>query len=333
MKKSFSVITAKSVEQIINSNHRTIYDIIKQTYIAHHKKETVNPPSYFIWYPDKPLSRIIALPALISNKNKAAGIKWISSNPDNINYGLNRASAVVILNDYETGYPLACIEGSLISAVRTAYSAVLATDHLIRDKKVKTIGVIGTGRIAFNVIKCLSKQDWHAESVILYDKVTKNAENFSNQIKSEGITLKSDIKIENKLDNLIQASDLIIFATTGKTPYVNNYDLIKQKAVLLNISLRDISPDIIVRSSNIVDDVDHIMNANTSPHLAQQKYNHSKFITTTIGNLIFNIADFDIIKPTIVSPMGLGILDIALAKFIYEKAQEQQDHIVIKDFY
>ena len=129
MNQNFSVITAKSVEGIINNNHQAVYDIIKDTYIAHHNKDTVNPPSYFIWYPDKPLSRIIALPALIANKDKIAGIKWISSNPENINNGLNRASAVIILNDYETGYPLACIEGSLISAVRTAYSAVLVTDH------------------------------------------------------------------------------------------------------------------------------------------------------------------------------------------------------------
>jgi len=332
MTQNFSVITAKSVEGIINNNHQAIYDIIKKTYIAHHKKDTVNPSSYFIWYPDKPLSRIIALPALISNENKIAGIKWISSNPENINNGLNRASAVVILNDYETGYPLACIEGSLISAVRTAYSAVLVADHLIKDKKVNTIGVVGTGRIAFNIIKCLSNQNWSAENIILYDKVTRNAENFSNQLKSKNITLTSDIRVENELDKLIQNSDLLIFTTTGKTPYVNKYNLIKKNAVLLNISLRDISPDIIEQSSNIVDDVEHIMNANTSPHLAQQKYNHSRFITATIGELIINSIDFDI-KPIIVSPMGLGILDIALAKFIYEEAQNQEENIVIKDFY
>ena len=74
------------------------------------------------------------------------------------------------------------------------------------------------------------------------------------------------------------------------------------------------------------------MNANTSPHLAQQKYNHSRFITATIGQLISNSMDFDI-KPIIISPMGLGILDIALAKFIYEEAQNKQENIVIKDFY
>ena len=332
MNQNFSVITAKSVEGIINNNHQAVYDIIKDTYIAHHNKDTVNPPSYFIWYPDKPLSRIIALPALIANKDKIAGIKWISSNPENINNGLNRASAVIILNDYETGYPLACIEGSLISAVRTAYSAVLVTDHLIKNKKVNTIGVVGTGRIAFNIIKCLSNQKGSANNIILYDKVTKNAEDFSSQLQNKKFTLHSNIKVENKLDKLLQESDLLIFTTTGKTPYVDKYNLIKKNAVLLNISLRDIAPDIIEQSSNIVDDIEHVMNANTSPHLAQQKYNHTNFINATIGELLVNNLNFDI-KPIIVSPMGLGILDIALSKFVYEQAQKQQENIIIKDFY
>ena len=332
MNQNFSVITAKSVEGIINNNHQAVYDIIKDTYIAHHNKDTVNPPSYFIWYPDKPLSRIIALPALIANKDKIAGIKWISSNPENINNGLNRASAVIILNDYETGYPLACIEGSLISAVRTAYSAVLVTDHLIKNKKVNTIGIVGTGRIAFNIIKCLSNQKWSAKNIILYDKVTKNAEAFSSHLQNKEFTLHSNIKVENKLDKLLQESDLLIFTTTGKTPYVDKYNLIKKNAVLLNISLRDIAPDIIEQSSNIVDDIEHVMNANTSPHLAQQKYNHTNFINATIGELLVNNLNFDI-KPIIVSPMGLGILDIALSKFVYEQAQKQQENIIIKDFY
>ena len=52
-----------------------------------------------------------------------AGIKWIGSFPDNVARNVPRASAVLLLNDFETGYPFACLEAAQISAARTAASA------------------------------------------------------------------------------------------------------------------------------------------------------------------------------------------------------------------
>ena len=333
MKKNFSVITANTVEEILKSNHDDVYEVIKKTYIDHFEKNVVNPPSCFLWYPDKKFSRIIALPSLIkSNKKKVAGIKWVSSIPENIDRGLNRASAVAIINDYETGYPLACIEASLISATRTAYSAVLTIDQIKPNRKVQTLGVVGTGRIAFNTIKCMSKQNWLAKNLFLYDKISQNAEKFKSKLLEEHLTLGANILVANDLNKLLENCDLIIFATTSKEPYVNDYNLLKKNAILLNISLRDLSAEIIEKSVNIVDDLNHVMNADTSPHLAKKKYGHTKFITTTIGSMLINGID-DVNKPVIISPMGLGALDLALSNFVYKQAIDKQENILITDFF
>jgi len=333
MNPNFSIIIAKQVENIISANHDKIYELIKEAYISHHNKEIVNPPSYFLKYNDRPNSRIIALPASITHNPRIAGIKWIASNPENISIGLNRASAVIILNDYDTGYPIACIEGSLISAIRTAYSAVLAADNLIKPKKVNTLGIIGTGRIAYNIVKCLYLQKWDIDNIILYDTQEDYSKKFISLLNKNNIKLSDKVSIENKKENLVNKSDLLILTTTAKEPYINDSYEIKVNAIILNISLRDLDPEILIQSNNVVDDIEHIMHANTSPHLAQQKYGNTDFINGTIGHLITSNIVLDSKKPTIVSPMGLGILDITLANFIYIQSEKNQQSIPINNFF
>ena len=72
---------------------------------------TLNPDSYFLRYPDNPNARIIALPAHLGGEVQKSGIKWISSFPENRATNLARASAVLILNDASTGYPLGLSRG------------------------------------------------------------------------------------------------------------------------------------------------------------------------------------------------------------------------------
>ena len=71
-----------------------------------------------------------------------------------------RASGVLILNDATTGYPLACIEASLISSTRTAASAALAAEHISPNPFKGILGVIGTGVIARTTVQWLLFRNW-----------------------------------------------------------------------------------------------------------------------------------------------------------------------------
>jgi ornithine cyclodeaminase/alanine dehydrogenase-like protein (mu-crystallin family) len=88
-------------------------------------------------------------------KMTTRGIKWISSFPGNHLQKLPRASAVIILNDMNTGFPYACIEGSRISAARTAASAALGARLLHRRNEGQRLGVIGCGLISGQILSYL----------------------------------------------------------------------------------------------------------------------------------------------------------------------------------
>ena len=130
----FAVIPGGQVQQALAGRERQVAELVEATYRLHGAGDSVNPPSYFLRFPDRPSDRIIALPASIGGPHRVDGLKWISSFPGNVAAGIPRASAVLILNDHDTGYPFACLESSIISATRTAASAAVAADWLSRGR-------------------------------------------------------------------------------------------------------------------------------------------------------------------------------------------------------
>src|ERR1700729_1779061 len=130
----FAVIPGAQVHTALHGRERQIVELVEAAYRLHGAGDSANPPSSFLRFPDRPASRIIALPASVGGQVRVDGLKWISSFPGNVAAGLPRASAVLILNDHDTGYPFACLESSIISATRTAASAALAADWLSRGR-------------------------------------------------------------------------------------------------------------------------------------------------------------------------------------------------------
>ena len=135
-----SIINGRTVSDIIRARRGECVEIVRGAYLAHARGQSVNPDSYFLRFPDKPDCRIIALPAYLGDGFDVAGLKWIASYPGNVQRGFPRASAVLVLNCYDTGYPFAILESSIISAARTAASAVLAAytqslaRHILNDR-------------------------------------------------------------------------------------------------------------------------------------------------------------------------------------------------------
>ena len=96
--------------------------------------------------------------------------------PENVAAGVPRASAVLILNDHDTGYPFACLEASIISATRTAASAALAADWLSRSRPRPTrVGFVGAGLIARYIHTFLAGTGWSFDEVGVHDLSTSSA--------------------------------------------------------------------------------------------------------------------------------------------------------------
>ena len=327
---TFYVVPGSTVKNVIDNNKKHVFEAVEAAYRLHAAGDSVNPDSYFLRYPDKPSDRIIALPAHLGGTVQKSGIKWISSFPENRTSNLARASAVLIINDAATGYPLACIEASLISATRTAASAALAAEHMSPHPFEGILGVIGTGVIARTTIEWLLYRNWKFRKVRLYDLDRKEAEQFSMWL---GDQHNVPVDIHDRLEGAVGDASLILFTTTASDPYLADEKLLAHAPTVLHLSLRDICVNVILASQNVVDDANHCLKARTSLHLTEMATGNRDFVSGTLVDVLEKNFKLDQNRPRIFSPFGLGVLDLAVGNLVLEAAKSSNAAVALPDFF
>jgi N-[(2S)-2-amino-2-carboxyethyl]-L-glutamate dehydrogenase len=328
----FAVIPGAQVHAALHGRERQIVELVEAAYRLHGVGDSVNPPSYFLRFPDRPASRIIALPASVGGQVRVDGLKWISSFPGNVAAGLPRASAVLILNDHDTGYPFACLESSIISATRTAASAALAADWLSRGRaRPARAGFFGVGLIARYIHTFLSGTGWSFDEIGVHDLSAEHAAGFRGYLEQAGAG--SRVTVHGSAEQLIRASDLVVFATVAGQPHVTDPAWFSHNPLVLHVSLRDLAPEILLASANFVDDIDHCLKADTSPHLAEQLTGSRDFLDGTLDDVMAGRVTVPTGRPVVFSPFGLGVLDLAVGKHVYDELARSGELRVIDGFF
>lgn len=326
----FAVVPGGQVQRVLAGREREVVRLVEETYLLHDRGDTVNPPSYFLRFPDRPTSRIIALPASVGGAAQVDGLKWISSFPENVANGVPRASAVLILNDHDTGYPFACLEASIISATRTAASAALAADWLTRDRdRPRRVGFVGGGLIARYIHAYLVGTGWDFEEVGVHDLSEESAAGFSGYLRGH----PAPVSVHRTAEELVRASDLVVFATVASTPHLSDPTWFEHHPVVLHVSLRDLAPELLLEATNVVDDVEHCLKADTSPHLAEKLTGGRDFLDGTLGDVMRGRIRPAPDRTVVFSPFGLGVLDLAVGKYVYDEVVRSGELAVVEDFF
>ena len=311
------------IASLLKGNERNIIDRVGEAYVIHGTGDSCLPHSVFVRFPNMRRERIIALPGYLGGNRNIAGIKWISSFPENYSLGISRASAVMVLNSMDTGRPQAFMEGSIISAKRTAASAALACDKLHAPGDIEALGIIGCGLINREIVRFIASLSRDIQSVLTFDICAGRAADWAESIRG----IVGDVPIEHTdvVADLLSRCPVVSFATTAVEPTINDLSMCPKSATLLHISLRDLTPAAILMGENVVDDLDHVMRAQTSVHLTEKAEGNRDFLRGTLAQVLTGeIPPRD--NPdaiSIFSPFGLGVLDLALGNYTYGLAAER----------
>jgi 2,3-diaminopropionate biosynthesis protein SbnB len=326
------ILKGEEVNNLLASQELEIIRTVQEAYLAHRAGSSALPHSTFLRFPDSSSNRVIALPAYLGGGFEAAGVKWISSFPGNVALGMDRASAVLILNSTSTGRPRAILEASVISAKRTAASAALAARCLQQGKPTYSAGLIGCGLINFETARFLKTTFPKLKSLIIFDRSLAQAEEFKELCVETFADL--EIEIAGSISGTLASSSLISIATTAIEPHINDLSACASDSTILHISLRDLAPELALDNDNIVDDIEHVCRGQTTLHLAEQLSGSREFIRCTLADILSGTAAARSAgkRLAIFSPFGLGVLDIAVGQLVCELALKECRGLVIDSF-
>jgi ornithine cyclodeaminase/alanine dehydrogenase-like protein (mu-crystallin family) len=182
-----------------------IIDLVERAFYEKGTGRVEMPPKPGI-HPGGGDNFIHAMPAYIPSMG-SAGLKWVSGFPENYHRGLPYITGLLILNDPETGLPLAVMDCAWITAMRTAAATAVAARRLARPESTR-LGILGCGvqgRTNAEALKVL----FPLERVYAYDVLPQAAQAFAAEITER---LRLPVTIVNDPRQAVTGCDLVVTA-------------------------------------------------------------------------------------------------------------------------
>lgn len=299
-------------------------DAIGAGLAAHARGEHVQPLKPYLRWPgaDHIADRIIAMPCYLGGEQAVAGLKWVGSRQHNpARFGLERASAVIVLNDAQTNYPVAIMEGALISGMRTAAITAVATRYLAREGFVD-VACIGCGVIARMQLQALLEQFDSIERVHLFDVSPDAARALADALAAQFAGI--EFAVEPSAEAAVRAGDVVVTCTVADAAYLE-YDWLKRGAFVSNVSIMDVQKDAYERVDKVV--VDDWEQCNREKKILHQLVLEGRFsrerLHAELGEIVIGRKpgrerDDEII---LLNPMGMALDDLVCARHFYEAAR------------
>ena len=178
--------------------------------------------------------RFMAMPAYLGGRYQMAGMKWYGSNVDNKKKGLPRSILMMMLNDKDTGAPLALMSANLVSAYRTGGIPGVGAKYLAK-KDAKVVSIIGPGVMGKTSLAAFVSVCPQVDTVKIKGRSQRSLDAFVKFIKEELSQIKH-IEICDTVEEAVRDSDIISFTTTVRDdvasfPYISG-DWIKKGALI-----------------------------------------------------------------------------------------------------
>lgn len=309
------VLSRRDVEAV--STMPMAVDAVEEAFAAYARGEAEMPPKVYLDLPDHE-GDFRAMPSRIGGAGgEFAGVKWVNSHPKNPErFGLPSVMGLYVLSDPKNAFPLAVMDATLLTALRTGAAAGVASKHLCASAP-KTVGFVGSGVQARFLHAAHVAVFGHTFAGVFADRDAALAEKLAHELGGRAGTVEE-----------AAGCDVVCTSTPVRHPIV-------QRAWVRNDAhvnamgadgpgKQELDPQILFDAQVVIDEshqAEHSGEINVPIHDGSYALDR---VAGTLGQIITGQRKVDRNALTLFDSTGLAIQDAALAARIFAAASAQK---------
>ena len=321
-------LNRKEVESLLDM--KGTLKVVEEAFRQHGLKKVQMPAKLYLYFTNHN-GDLRTMPAYLEEQD-IAGVKIVNVHPDNPKKGIPTVMALVILNSTETGAPLAVMDGTYLTDMRTGAAGGAAVKYLAR-KNSKTVGFVGTGNQARSQLMAIN------EIIDIHEiKATSTSQKQTLAFKDDmELRIECEITPKNTIKEVCDC-DILVTTTPSREPIVMN-EWIPDGTHINAIGAdapgkEELDPLIMKRAKVIVDDIQQAshsgeVNVPISKGLLSVTDIFGELGEIITGRMKARMNDSDI---TVFDSTGLAIQDVATADMVYRKALKENMGIRLQQF-
>lgn len=282
--------------------------------------ETIMPPKLYLDLPEYH-GDFRAMPAYIDG---SAGLKWVSVYPDNRQRNYPCVMAIIILSDPETGFPLAIMDGTYITSMRTGAAGGVAVKYLAR-RSSSVIGIVGAGVQARTQLLAIGEVLPNIAEVKVFDLYGDMSQKYAEEMAAK---LNISIRPVQTIGEATEA-DVVVTTTTSAAPIVKKQHI--RPGTHINAigadgrGKQELETDVLKNAKIVVDDIEQASHSGEINVPLLKNLIALDDIYAIMGEIVAGKKrgrenDEEI---TVFDSTGLAIHDIICAKVVYNKARKR----------
>ncbi|NYF23776.1 ornithine cyclodeaminase family protein [Sporosarcina sp. JAI121] len=272
----------------------------------------------------------LVMPSVAEGLN-TMGLKYVTVVPGNKDIGKKAIHGVVLLSDIKTGEPLALLEGSYLTLIRTGALSGVATKYLARPD-AKSLGIIGTGEQAIGLCEAILAVR-NIEVIYLFNRSVQKAYEFAEIVATR---FQKEVVVCQDSNEVVRNSDILVTATTSMEPvfseelkpgiHVNAVGSFRPTMQELPTNAICAATKVVVESKEAALEEAGDLHIPIVEGAFFPEQLHAELGQIVSGERSGREDDQEI---TIFKSVGLAIADIVVAQYLYEQAIKSKKGIIV----
>jgi alanine dehydrogenase len=325
------ILGSDDVESVLGMED--VLHLVEDVFVERGRGRTQMPPKSYLFFTAHH-GDLRVMPAYLEALDQA-GVKLVNVHPENpTRHGLPTVLATIVLVSPATGEPLCIMDGTVLTAMRTAAASGVATKYMARPE-AHTLGVIGAGYQSRYQLEAIARVR-RVDAVAIYDTVTEKAEALA-LLAGNQLGLKA--RVSATIEETIRGSDILVTVTPSRSPIVSD-EWVKAGMHINCVGAdapgkQELDAAILRRARIVIDDWEQASHSGEINVPLSKGELQREDVRAEIGEVVAGLKEGRTSESeiTVFDTTGLAIQDIVCAWKAYELAEQRSVGMQIDSLY